>query len=55
MVIRACDTDAAALKMFRDGKSKADIGKALGKDKKAVSKILARAINNSGRNTHGTD
>ena len=56
MVIRACDTDAAALKMFREGKSKADIGKALGKDKKAVSKILARAINNnSGRNTNGTD
>ena len=55
MVIRACDMDAA-LKMFREGKSKADIGKALGKDKKAVSKILARAINNNnGRNTHGTD
>jgi len=55
MVIRACDMDTA-LKMFREGKSKADIGKALGKDKKAVTKILARAINSSsGRSANGAD
>ena len=44
MVIRAIDMDTA-LRLFREGKSKAEIGKVLGRDKKAVSKILARAIN----------
>ena len=43
MVIRAIDMDTA-LRLFQAGKSKAEIGKALGKDKKQVTKILARAI-----------
>jgi len=30
--------------MFRSGKSKADIGRELGKDKKAVGKIIAKAM-----------
>lgn len=30
--------------MFRSGKSKADIGRELGKDKKAVGKIIAQAM-----------
>lgn len=33
-----------ALQMFRDGMSKAEIGKALNLDKKAVSKLIAQAI-----------
>jgi len=33
-----------ALEMFRSGKSKADIGRELGKDKKAVGKIIAQAM-----------
>ena len=32
------------LAMFRSGKSKADIGRELGKDKKAVGKIIAKAM-----------
>lgn len=32
------------LAMFRSGKSKADIGRELGKDKKAVGKIIAQAM-----------
>lgn len=43
MVIRAIDMDTA-LRLFQEGKSKAEIGRELGRDKKAVSKILARAI-----------
>lgn len=34
----------AVLRLFQAGKSKAEIGRELGKDKKAVSKLLARAI-----------
>lgn len=30
--------------MFRAGRSKADIGRELGKDKKAVGKIIAQAM-----------
>ena len=51
MVIRACDMETA-LRLFREGKSKADIGKVMGKDKKQVSKILARAIQAKGEQ-HG--
>lgn len=43
MVTRAIDMDTA-LRLFKEGKSKAEIGKVIGKDKKQVSKILARAI-----------
>ena len=43
MVIQASDMDTA-LRLFREGKSKAEIGKVLGRDKKQVGKILARAI-----------
>lgn len=32
------------MEMFRSGKSKADIGRELGKDKKAVGKIIAQAM-----------
>lgn len=51
MVIRACDMDTA-LRLFKEGKSKAEIGKVLGKDKKQVAKILARAIHAKGEQ-HG--
>ena len=59
MVIRAHEMDAA-LRLFQAGKSKAEIGRELGKDKKAVSKLLARAISALSRDsregkTHGTD
>lgn len=47
MVIRACDMDTA-LRLFQEGKSRADIGKALGKDRKQAAKILARAIRAKG-------
>lgn len=43
MVIRAIDMDTI-LRLFREGKSKAEIGKVMGKDKKQVAKLLARAI-----------
>jgi len=45
MVIRAIDM-SESLRLFQEGKSKAEIGKILGKDKKQVAKLLARAINN---------
>lgn len=32
------------LAMFQDGKSKADIAKAIGKDRKQVGKLLSEAI-----------
>ena len=35
---------ARVLALFRSGKSKAEIGKELGRDKKAVGKLLAQAI-----------
>lgn len=47
MVTRACDMDEA-LRLFREGKSKAEIGRLMGKDKKAIEKLLARAIRESG-------
>lgn len=43
MVIRAVDMDTA-LKLFKEGKSKAEIGRIMGKDRKQVTKLLARAI-----------
>ena len=43
MVIRAIDMDTA-LRLFREGKSKAEIGKVLGKDKKAVSNSQTQQI-----------
>lgn len=43
MVIKGLDE---ALRMWKSGKSKAEIGKILGKDKKQVAKLLATAINN---------
>lgn len=35
---------AEALALFRNGKTKAEIAHALGKERKAVSQILAKAI-----------
>lgn len=43
MVIQTHEMDAA-LRLFKQGKSKAEIGREIGRDKQAVSKILARAI-----------
>lgn len=37
-----------ALRLFQEGKSKAEIGKVMGKDKKQVGKLLARAIKAKG-------
>ena len=34
--------------LFKAGKSKAEIGRVIGKDKKAVGKILAQAIRGMG-------
>lgn len=51
MVTRAIDMDTA-LRLFKEGKSKAEIGKVIGKDKKQVAKILARAIKGDS-NGHG--
>ena len=42
------------LRLFKEGKSKAEIGKEMGKDKKQVAKILARAIRAKGEQ-HGID
>ena len=53
MVIRSCDMETA-LKLFQEGKSKAEIGKAMGKDKKQVVKLLSRAMRARGEK-HGTD
>jgi len=41
-----------AMEMFRSGKSKAEIGKVLGKSKKAVAKLLALEIRE--RSSNGT-
>ena len=51
MVIRAIDMDTA-LRLFKEGKSKAEIGKVMGKDRKQVTKLLARAIKEKS-NGHG--
>lgn len=53
MVIRSCDMELA-LRLFQEGKSKAEIGREMGKDKKQVSKLLARAIREKGAQ-HGND
>lgn len=47
MVIRAIDMDTA-IRLFMSGKSKAEIGKEMGKPKKQVEKLLARAIKAKG-------
>ena len=47
MVIRACDMDEA-FRLFREGKSKAEIGRLMWKDKKAIEKLLAMAIREKG-------
>lgn len=39
---------ARVLALFRSGKSKAEIGKELGRDKKAVARLLAEAIRGCG-------
>lgn len=42
-----------ALRLFQEGKSKADIGKVMGRDKKQVAKLLTRAMRAKGEQ-HGT-
>lgn len=37
------------MEMFRAGRSKAEIGREIGKDKKVIGKILAQAIRCMGR------
>jgi hypothetical protein len=37
------------------GKSKAEIGRAIGKDKKQVGKLIAAAIKHKEDNSHGND
>lgn len=44
MTIRAVEIDEAA-RLFRQGKSKNEIAKLMGLDKKKVGKLLARAAN----------
>ena len=41
-------TQARVLNMFRSGSSKADIARAIGKEKKQVGRILAEAIKGCG-------
>ena len=41
-------THDRVLSMFRSGSSKADIARAIGKEKKQVGRILAEAIRNVG-------
>ena len=41
-------TPARVLAMFRSGSSKADIARAIGKEKKQVGRILAEAIRECG-------
>lgn len=41
-----------ALRLFRAGKSKAEIGKLLGKDKKQVAVLLAKAMKELGNGKH---
>lgn len=43
MVIRGYEMDEV-LKLFKAGRSKAEIGRAMGKDKKWVEKVLPRAM-----------
>lgn len=44
-----------AMRMFREGKSKAEIGRAIGKDKKQVGKLIAAAIKHKEDSIHGND
>jgi len=39
---------ARVMALFKAGRSKAEIGREIGKDKKAVGKILAQAIKEAG-------
>lgn len=48
----AGDEAAQVLSLFRGGKSKSEIGRQIGKDKKAVERILASAIRNCGKVAH---
>lgn len=51
MATSCCDQRAEqqrVMEMFRAGRSKADIGREIGKDKKAVAKILAVAMREAG-------
>lgn len=43
---------AIALALFRSGKTKAEIAHALGKERKAVSQILAKAIREQNYGLH---
>ena len=53
MTIRAVEIDEAA-RLFRQGKSKSEIAKLMGLDKKKVGKLLARANATKGE-SHGND
>jgi len=43
---------AIALALFREGRTKAEIAHALGKERKAVSKLIAQAIREQGNGLH---
>lgn len=44
----ASGEQARVMALFKAGQSKAEIGRAIGKDKKSVGKILAQAIRETG-------
>lgn len=44
---------AQALALFRDGRTKAEIAHALGKERKAVSKLIAQAVREQGHGGAG--
>lgn len=48
MVMQAQDQAKEVLRLFVEGKSKAEIGRLIGKDKKQVASLLARAIKERG-------
>ena len=54
MVIRQ-DEVQEAMRLFREGRSKAEIGRAIGKDKKQVGKLIAAAIKHKEDSSHGND
>lgn len=43
---------AQALALFRGGKTKAEIARALGKERKSVSQMLAQALREQGNGLH---
>lgn len=43
-----CEAAREVMRLFREGKSKADIARQLGKDKKQVARLLAQAIREMG-------